>query len=476
MKEPDSQRSPGAASDRPPGIRSELSALARLAFPVALNQSGLALLGIVDTAVVGRVGAGPLAAVGLANGIFFAFSVIGIGLMLGLDPFMSQSLGAGDPVRARQFAWQGVWLAFPTALALAIPMLSLPWALVPLGIEPAIAADVRSFLALRLLGVPALLICVAWSSYLQASGRVRSVIWAVVAANVVNFGLDLLFVFGGASLPGWTGPLRALPPMRAAGAALSSSISLCAQLAVLAWAVRRVELKGRPTGVRRLLPLFVARVARVGIPIGLQMCAEVGVFALAGLLAGRLGRERLAAHQIALTLASFTFTAAVGVGSAGSVRVGRAIGALDSAGARRAGLAAFATGAGFMALTALVFFFVPNLLAQMMTSDVNLSATAAPLIAVAAFFQLSDGVQAVGAGVLRGAGDTRYAFLANLVGHYAVGLPAAIFLCFTLGWGLVGLWWGLGAGLTAVAAALFTRFWLLSRRAMAPLETVRLRV
>jgi len=459
---------------RTPSILAELAALGRLAVPIALNQAGMALLGIVDTAVVGRVGAGPLAAVGLSNGIFFFVSVVGIGLMLGLDPFMSQSIGAGDAARARHFAWQGVWIVLPTAAVLGIPLLTLPSLLVPFGIEPAVARDVKSFLALRLLGLPALLLAVGWSSYLQAAGRVRSVIWAVLAANVSNFALDLLFVFGGGALPRWWGPVRELSPMGAPGAALASTISLCAEVAVLALAVRRIPLHALPKHSRRPRGRDIARVVRIGLPIGLQMCAEVGVFALAGLLAGRLGKEQLAAHQVALTLASFTFTAALGIGSAGSVRVGRAIGARDSPSARRAGLAAFATGASFMTVTALGFRLFPWALAALMTNDAALSAAAAPLIAIAAVFQISDGIQAVGAGVLRGAGDTRFVFLANLVGHYAIGLPASIALCFALGWGVAGLWWGLCTGLSAVAVGLFARFWLLSRRALSPLEALGL--
>jgi MATE family multidrug resistance protein len=200
------------------------------------------------------------------------------------------------------------------------------------------------------------------------------------------------------------------------------------------------------------------------------MAAEVGVFALAGLLAGRLGPVPLAAHQIALTYGSFTFNAAVGIGNAGSVRVGWAVGARDPARARRSGLAAFGTGAAFMSLGAIAFLLFARPLARLMTDQPEVVAAAAPLLAVAALFEVSDGVQGVGAGVLRGAGDTRFTFVANMVGHYLVGLPVAILLGMVLGGGVVGLWWGLCAGLTAVAVALVLRFWRLSRRAIAPVE------
>ena len=200
------------------------------------------------------------------------------------------------------------------------------------------------------------------------------------------------------------------------------------------------------------------------------MAAEVGVFALVGLLIGRFGDEALAAHQLALAMASFTYCFAVGIGEAGSVLVGWGIGARDTPAARRAGLLSFAAGSSFMSLCALAFWLFPGPLARLFSNEPSVVAAAAPLLAVAAVFQISDGVQAVGAGVLRGAGDTRYSFIANVLGHYAVGLPLALLLGFRLGYGVVGLWWGLCAGLTAVAAALFFRFWTRSSRHIEPLE------
>jgi MATE family multidrug resistance protein len=200
------------------------------------------------------------------------------------------------------------------------------------------------------------------------------------------------------------------------------------------------------------------------------MGAEVGVFALVGVLAGRLGQMPIAAHQVAISLASFTFCFAIGIGNAGSVRVGWAIGARDTAAARRSGLVAFATGATIMTLSAVCFWLAPRQLAALLSDRPDVIAASVPLLAVAAAFQISDGIQAVGSGVLRGAGDTRFAFAANFVGHYAIGLPIAIALGLWWSRSVIGLWWGLCAGLTAVAVALLSRFWRLSSREIVPLE------
>ncbi|HYQ81208.1 MAG TPA: MATE family efflux transporter [Anaeromyxobacteraceae bacterium] len=450
-------------------IAEELSALGRLALPLALANAAQSFMGLVDTAILGRAGAAPLAGTGLGNLIFWAIGILGVGLMMGLDPLISQAVGAGDRARARSLLWQGAWLACAAAAALAVPMALTPVALVPLGIPPEVARQATGYLLLRMPSLPFLLFFYAGRSYLQAHGAARAVLATAVAANLVHVPVDLLLVFGGASLPAWAGPLRLVPAMGAAGSGLATSLSFALQAGILGLAIRWVGADQPARGLRRLAPAELRRAARVGLPVGLHMAAEVGVFALVGFLAGRLGREPLAAHQIAIAVASFSFNAAVGIGNAGSVRVGWAVGARDTPAARRAGLTAFGAGAGFMSLWGLCFLLFPSHLARLMTDQPEVVAAAAPLMVVAGVFQISDGVQGIGAGVLRGAGDTRFTFLANMVGHWAVGLPVALGLGVGLGLGVTGLWWGLCAGLTAVAAGLFTRFLRLSSREIVPL-------
>jgi MATE family multidrug resistance protein len=199
------------------------------------------------------------------------------------------------------------------------------------------------------------------------------------------------------------------------------------------------------------------------------MGAEVGIFALVALLAARVGTLQLAAHQVAITLASFTFTIALGVAAAGSVRVGQAIGRRDPAATRVAGHVAFFGGIVVMGISAALFALAPRPIARLVTDQASVLEAAVPLLLVVAVFQLSDGIQAVGAGVLRGAGDTKFTLYANLFGHWCVGLPVALLLGFVFHHGVVGLWWGLCAGLTVVATILFLRFERLSRGTIEPL-------
>jgi MATE family multidrug resistance protein len=436
----------------------QLQQLVRLAAPIAFAQAGIALMGLVDTAVVGRLGAAPLGAIGLANGLFFAVAVIGLGSMMGLDPLFAQALGANDERRARELVWQAMWLSLVLTLALAVPVGLLPLLLEPFGIDPAIARDARLFIWLRMPGMWPLFAFAGLRSYLQAAQVTRPMVVATLVANLANFLLDVLFVFGKLGFPALGAP----------GSGLATSICSFLMFAVMALAARKLH-PGRAVQ-RRISYPDLRKALRVGVPVGLQMGAEVGVFALVGLLAGRLGAESLAAHQVALAMASFTFCAAVGVGQAGSVLVGRAVGARDTPAARRWGLVSFAGGAGVMSVAALLFWLMPEHLARLLTDLPEVISAAVPVLAVCAVFQLSDGIQGVGAGVLRGAGDTAYAFVANIVGHYFIGLPIAVMLGVFFRKGVIGLWWGLCAGLTAVAIALFSRFLRLSAREIVPLE------
>ena len=440
-------------------VGAELRILLRLAAPIAFAQAGLALMGLIDTAVVGRLGAAPLGAIGLANGLFFAVAVMGIGAMMGMDPLLAQAFGAADGRRARELLWQALWLSGAVTIVLSLPIALLPLFLKPFGIEGPVARDASWFIWLRLPGLWPTLAFVGLRSYLQAAHVVRALVVATVVANLANLVLDVLFVFG-------RGPI---PAMGAPGAGIATSLCSFVMCAIMAQAAARLQPGLRVS--RKLHLPDLRRALQVGLPVGLQMGAEVSVFALVGLFAGKLGARSLAAHQVAIALASFTFCAAVGIGNAGSVRVGWAVGAGDTPGARRSGLMALALGTGVMGCSALLFACAPGPLAHLLSDQPEVIAATIPLLGVCAFFQISDGVQAVGAGILRGAGDTRYPFIANLVGHYLIGLPLALFLGFRRNGGVLGLWWGLSAGLTAVAILLLARFVRLSSRKIIPLES-----
>ena len=438
-------------------FKTELRELIRLATPLAAAQAGTNLMGLVDVAVLGRLGAVELAGSGLANAIFFACSVTGMGMVMGVDPLISQAIGARDRTRARHVLWQGVWLALVTAAVLTAILIAAAAGLPHFGVEPELIKPARTFLLIRVVSLAPFLIYFALRAYLQSEGTTRPLLTSMILANIANFLLDIVLVFG-------YGPI---PPMGVAGAAWATVTCTVLQLVWVGSAVLRIKVDGHVD--RRWTQPEIARAFRVGMPLGMQMGAEVGIFALVGVLAARLGTLHLAAHQLAITIASFTFTVALGVAAAGSVRVGRAIGARDAHATRIAGHVAFVLGMAVMGVSGFMFAVFPRAIARLVTNHENIIAAALPLMLVAAVFQLSDGAQAVGAGVLRGAGDTKWAFYANLVGHWCIGLPTALLLGFAMHLGIVGLWWGLCAGLTVVAVLLFLRFERLSRDVIVPL-------
>ena len=437
----------------------EFRELFRLAIPLAAAQAGTQLMGLVDVAVLGRLGARELAGSGLANAVFFAFSVMGMGMVLGVDPLIAQAIGAGDGRRARTVLWQGIWLSLLVSAVLTVVLCIGAAALPLIGAKAELIEPARVYLLIRIVSLVPFLMFFVVRSYLQAVGRTRPMLVAMVIANVFNLIADIAFVFG---VGKW------IPAMGVAGAAIATVLCTILQLAIVVAAVRNVEVAGHVD--HRFDREAVLRAARVGLPVALHMGAEVGIFALVALLAGRLGTVDLASHQLVISIASFTFTVALGVAAAGTVRVGIGIGARNAVATRQAGHAAFIAGVMVMGTSALAFALAPRALARLVTDQEHVIVAAIPLMMVAAVFQVSDGIQAVGAGVLRGAGDTKYTFYANMVGHWAIGFPVALLLGFGFGLGIVGLWWGLCAGLTVVAALLFTRFEKLSRSEIAPIS------
>ncbi|MBM4357504.1 MAG: MATE family efflux transporter [Deltaproteobacteria bacterium] len=448
------------------GFRAEARGLLGLAWPLALSLVGSTLQGFVATALVGRVDAAELAGVALGNGIFFTVSITAAGIVFGIDPLIAQALGAGEGARARAILRQGLRLSVALAALATLTLVVAPYLLPLAGIGPDSAAAARRFLWARAPGATPLVLLVTLRSYLQARHATRPILLAAVVANVVNLVLAIPLVLGDRGLA-WVGlgPLG-LAGLGAEGAGIAGSLATAAQLGVVALGVRALG----PAKGDGSLDVPLRLLLRLGLPIGLTVLAEIGAFTIAGVLAGRIGPAAAGGHQVAISVASLTFTVSMAIGDATSVRVGMAVGRGDASQARRAGLAGLALVMGWMSFTALAFLTVGPAIARLATDREDVLAVAVPLMTVAAAFQLSDGAQVVGAGALRGLGDTKPAQWANLVGYYVVGLPLAFYLAFERGLGARGLWWGLSAGLTVVAVTLVGRFLRMSKRPVARVE------
>jgi MATE family multidrug resistance protein len=430
------------------GLRADLSSLLRLAFPIVTVQLGWMLMGAVDTIVVGHVSADAMAAVALGNLLFLAVSLFGMGVLMGLDPVVAQAAGARDPHAIARGAQRGL------ALALGLTALSTV-ALVPAGTlfsalrQPAVVVPTAAAYAhIAIAGFLPFYVFVLVRVLLQATGRVASMVWAMLAANLLNLALNWIFVFGHLGIP----------PLGAIGSSWATTLSrwaLALFMVVFAW--RDVRPLVRPWLAESLHPGAVWRLLSIGLPIGLQFELELGIFNVVGLMMGRLGAVPMAAHQVVLSLSSLTFMVPLGVSIATSVLVGQAVGRSDAPGTRRAAVAGLVVGVGFMALSAGTMLALPHLLARLFTVDNAVVALAATLIPVAGVFQVFDGTQVVSIGVLRGTGDTRTPLVVNILGYWVIALPLSAWLGLYTSAGPVGLWWGLVAGLGVVGLILVTR-------------------
>jgi MATE family multidrug resistance protein len=440
--------------------RDDLGAMFRLAVPVVVVQVGMMLMGVVDTMVVGRVSAEALAAVALGNLAVMSVSAFAIGLLLALDPLVAQAVGARDEPAVRRAVQRGLLLAAAITVPATLLLLPVEPILTLLRQPPATIPIAAGYVYRSLPGLLPFFGFIVLRQTLQAHERMRPVVVVMIAANLLNLVLDIVLVFG----------LLGAPVMGAFGAAWATTVCrfvlffgvLAADRRELLPLLKRVD----PEALR--LPPLLA-MARLGAPIGIQIQLELAAFGVIGLLMGGLGTIEMAAHQVAINLASLTFMVPLGVASASAVRVGHAVGRADDPGARRAATAGLACGAGFMAGTALLFLALPRALAAAYTTDAAVVGLAAALIPIAGVFQIFDGVQVVSSGVLRGLGDTRAPMVVNVLGFWLVGMPVSLSLAFPLELGPRGLWWGLVAGLAAVAVLLLLR---ISSRLSRPLARV----
>jgi multidrug resistance protein, MATE family len=420
----------------------------RLAVPVVFVQVGMMAMGVVDTIMVGHISAQALAAVALGNLYFFSLAVFAMGTLMVLDPVVAQAVGAKDDEGIARGVQRGFVLAIVLGAIVSVVLLPVRPMLVALHQPPVLVPIATSYVLISILGVLPFLAFVVLRQSLQALGEMRVLLAVIVVANVTNAFLNWVFVYGHLGS-------RAMGAPGSAWATLVSRWLMALLLLAFGWRALRHSLLPWRAETLHVAPLFA--MLRLGLPIGLMQALEIGAFAAIGVLMGVLGTVEMAAHQIAINLASLTFMVPLGVGAAAAVRVGHAAGAGDAEGARESARAALVCGVGFMVCTGIALLAAPGALAALYTHEVPVGALAATLIPIAGVFQVFDGIQAVCAGVLRGLGDTRAPFLINLAGFWLAGFPVSVVLGFHTPLGAVGLWWGFVAGLGAVAGLLLLR-------------------
>ena len=433
----------------------EFKALWKLAFPIIVAQVGFFGMGLVDTLLVGPMGAEALSALALGNTFFFGIMILGIGLMMGLDPWVSQAFGAGKLDQCSHGLVQGCWLALLATPPLVLAMTAVPWLLGLAGYDPHMLELARTYLEpLRWAVLPGLLFA-TYKSYISAVSITRPLLWVALLANIANFLLDLWFVNGGLGLA----------PMGVRGVAWSTSFCRIVLFAPLFLMVRYSPTFARfpKVPLRPNLRLLKALCA-VGLPVGLQYLVEVGCFSTATVLLGIKGSTYLAAHQVALNVAALFFMVALSLGAAGSVRVGQNLGAGDLPAMRRAGWTALGSGMGYALISGTLIFLFAEQLVNLYRVEDTVQRIAVQFLAVAAVFQLGDSIQAVAVGVLRGLADTRIPLVMILTSYWFVAIPIGVVGAFYLGDDPIWVWYGLAIGLCLVASLLLWRFSVMAQR------------
>ena len=428
--------------------REDVVALLRLAVPVVVVQVGIMFMGTVDTLMVGRLSPTALAAVAIGN----LYSVIGIffgqGVLLALDPLINQAHGAGDRTV--------VIRAFQRALLLAL-IIAIPITLYHLFAGPILTALRQPADVIPLADaydrwlVPGVLPFLAFGvlrGTMQAFHRLRPVVITIVIANLTNALLNWVFIYGHFGSPA----------LGVAGSALATTLSRWLMVLMLLGLARDdFAPLFRPWHAEAHDRAALIRMLKIGVPIALQYELEIACFGGVAFLAGAMGTIQVASHQIAINLAALTYMVPLGVSAAATVLVGSAVGAGQPDEVRRRAETSIGVGAGFMALTALLFVTLPGFLAALYTNDRAVLALATVLIPLAGIFQVFDGVQVVAIGVLRGLADTKTPFIISLVGYWLIGMPVGVVLAYVFNRGVAGLWWGLVIGLGAVAGILVHR-------------------
>jgi MATE family multidrug resistance protein len=424
-----------------------------LAAPVVVSKLSFTAMGLVDTAMVGRLGAVSQGAVGLAHTWIFTLGVLGLGVLGVVNTYVAQNHGADRPRDCGFVLGQGVRMAVmlggATMIVLFLSLPMLHW----MGQGAGVADLASIYAACRLLGFTAVFGYWVYNGYLEGLGHTRTPMVIALISNAVNILLDWLLIFG-------PGPL---PELGVAGAGLATAVSNLFMLACFVWVVHRPRSPYHQhfgaARVREPLDLrYTWEMVRVGLPMGLQFFLEVGAFMVFAIMIGWLGAAPLAANQVTMRLMSISFMTTWGLGVAATTLVGRHLGAGEPTLAVLAGRRTLLLGLGVTGLAALGYVGLAEPLSAVFTTDAEVVSLAAMLLPVAAVFQILDGINMISYGALRGAGDTRYPMWAVGFMSWVVGIPLVWALAMPAGLGLLGAWLGTTVMVAGMAALLWGRF------------------
>ncbi len=425
----------------------------KLAFPVVVSQLGHTLVQTADGIVVGHfAGTVALAAVALVNSIFIITLVLGIGVAYGLTPLIAQHNGRHEHRQCGQLLMNSLLINIVTSTVLFVAVYFGSMYLIShLHQSAAVVQQARPYLFLLGLSLLPLMIFNTFKQFAEGLSFTKQAMMVSIWGNVLNICLGVIFVKG----------LFGIRPMGIAGVGYSTLIDRCVMAMVMAvYVFRSARFKSYLTGfgVSALNWLQSRQILKLGLPVGLQYFFEVSAFGGATIIIGQIGVIPQAAHQVAINLSSITYMMASGLAAAAAIKSGNYFGQREYQLFRLSAISSYHMVLVFMSFTALIFALANHLLPWIITSDRQVIAISANLLVIAAVFQLFDGAQVVGLGVLRGMGDVNIPTIITFLAYWVVGLPVGYWLGIQLHWGVNGVWYGLTLGFMVAALLLYFRF------------------
>lgn len=432
-------------------IKNEIKKTVLLALPIVVGQLGQMLMSVVDNIMVGKVGAAALAAASIANAMFTLVMVVGFGLTMAVTPLTAMAFGAGRDKECGVVLRQGIIVNLFSGILLCCITLLFSECIQFMNQPDEIVGPASIYMKVLGFSMLPLMLFQSYRQFAEGVSYLKPAMIIMVLANVVNIFANWIFIYGnlGVAPLGLTG---------AGIATFSSRTFMAVTLMVVITSSTKMKRFDPTLKYRKIDFPMMKRLLAIGIPAGFQYFFEVSAFAASSIMVGWMGTVPLAAHQIALNLASVSFMVAMGISSAATIRVSNAVGQKDVHGTRTAGFSAALLCAGFMASAGLVFILFRSFLPTLYISDKDVINISAALLVIVAFFQISDGTQAVGLGILRGMTDMKIPTLITLAAYWLMGLPSGYFLAFKLNMGIYGIWYGLLISLTASGVLMMIRF------------------
>jgi MATE family multidrug resistance protein len=430
----------------------------KLAIPVVISQLGHTLVQTSDTIIVGHfAGTVSLASVSLATSIFIVPLIIGIGISYGSTPLIAQHNGRKEFAECGQLLSNSLFINILSGIVLfGLVVLGSSYLLDHLHQSPQVIKQAKPFLMLLGLSVIPMLIFNTFKQFAEGLGFTKQAMMISIWGNILNICLGITFVKG----------LFGIHPMGIMGAGYSTLIDRCVMALVMGIYVFRskhfkVYLKG--FALRNIDRLRGLKILKIGAPVALQYVFEISAFSAAAVIIGTIGLIQLAAHQIAINMASMTYMMSSGLSAAAAIKSGNYFGVKDHKGLKLSANASYHIVLIFMSITALIFTFGNHILPWIYTSDESVILIASQLLILAAIFQLFDGAQVIGLGILRGMGDVNIPTVITFLAYWIVGLPIGYFWGIHLNWGITGVWYGLVLGLMVSAILLYVRFRIISK-------------